>query len=65
MNAKLQEFLGKELSRRDFLKLVAGSLIMAVGINNFVAYFMNFNRPKIESSSQPVTHGFGASKFGR
>lgn len=65
MNGKFQEFLGKELSRREFLKLVAGTLLVAVGFNNFIAYFMSAHRQKVESNNQPATHGFGASKFGR
>lgn len=65
MKTQLNEFLNKELSRRDFLKMLAGALVMAIGVQNFITYFSHYNHssttPKIEAPS----HGFGSSKFGR
>lgn len=60
----IQEILAKELSRRDFLKLVGGALLMAVGVQNFLSYFSTF---KASSSKEvaPSSHGFGAHRFGR
>ncbi len=65
MKTHIHDILSKELSRRDFLKLVGGSLILVMGVNSFIAYLANFNRPKIQSHNTPSTHGFGASKFGK
>lgn len=65
MNTRLQTVLSKELSRRDFLKLVAGAILMVVGIQNFMSYLSNFKKSDTPVLSDANAHGFGSRKFGK
>lgn len=64
MKEQVNELLGKELSRLDFLKIMGGMLIMLVGVQNFISLIANFNRQNTGHSIEASRHGFGASKFG-
>lgn len=64
MKEQVNELLGKELSRLDFLKIMGGMLIMLVGVQNFISLIANFNRQNTGRSIEASRHGFGASKFG-
>lgn len=65
MNTRLQTILAKELSRRDFLKFIAGAMLLAVGVRNFMAYVSNFKKSETPVLNDANAHGFGSRKFGR
>lgn len=66
MKNEIQERLTQELSRKQFLQLIGGALLMVFGFNNLVALLLGkkpghnvFIQQSIEAR-----HGFGSSKFG-
>lgn len=65
MNTRLEDILGKELSRRDFLKVIAGSLLLVMGAQNLISYIANFKPTEARPARDTAAHGFGSSKFGR
>lgn len=64
MSNNFHDLINKELSRKDFLKFMAGAMLAILGMNNFIAYLLHVNRtgkiPVVNESSQ----GFGTRKFG-
>ena len=64
MNTRLQTVLSKELSRRDFLKFIAGAILLAVGAQNFMSYVANFKKSEARVLDNANAHGFGSRKFG-
>ena len=66
MRGNIHAILEKELSRRDFLKLVAGLLLATFGIHNIIQYVISkVGTPTTSRPANPTSHGFGSSKFGR
>lgn len=64
MNDKYQDLIGKEVSRKDFLKLLGGGVIVLFGMSNFISYLLHFQRtgsPKVITDNR---HGFGSRTFG-
>ncbi len=64
MNDKYQELIGKELSRKDFLKLIGGGIVVLLGVSNFVNYLLHFQRTSPSRVTVEAQHGFGSRKFG-
>jgi hypothetical protein len=62
MEKHVKELIGREVSRKDFLKLLAGGAVVLFGLNNLIAYFMQAKHS--QPGSLPTTHGFGSRKFG-
>lgn len=67
MFGNIQSLLDKELSRKDFIKLLALMLVSLLGIQNFLQYMLNNmkNTPQATQLGDPADHGFGSRKFGR
>lgn len=63
MNEKYQEIVGRELSRKDFLKLIGGGIIVLFGMNNLINYVAHF-RTSTPKATVESSHGFGTRKFG-
>ena len=64
MNEKYQELIGKELSRKDFLKFIGGGIIVLFGMSNFISYLSHFHRTGTPKTITDSAHGFGSRKFG-
>ena len=64
MNDKYQEFIGKELSRKDFLKFIGGGIVVLFGMSNFINYLSHFHRTGTPKVAVEANHGFGTRKFG-
>ena len=64
MKTQLNAFLSKELSRRDFLKVVASTLILAMGVQNFITYLSRYNRSPVTPKIDTPGLGFGSNRFG-
>ena len=65
MRENLNKILDKELSRRDFLKMLLGAMVMFMGIQNLIAYIAGKTGVALSSQKSESSHGFGSSKFGR
>lgn len=63
MNQKYNDFIAKELSRKDFLKFIGGGVVVLLGMNNFISYLTRYNQPKSQEMVES-SHGFGSRKFG-
>lgn len=64
---ELQELLARQLSRKEFIKLLGLALLSMVGVNNFIAMLNKSStriakKPAIENVKS--VKGFGTSKFG-
>ena len=63
MNIVKIEVLDKEITRKQFLQLLAGSSLALFGANNFIAFFHNMT-----GKTQPLAAqngaDFGTRKFG-
>ena len=64
MDKNLDELLGKEISRKEFLVFVGGGIITLFGIQNLISYIVQFNRSTTEAKPTEGRHGFGSSRFG-
>lgn len=65
MNEKYHELIGRELSRKDFLKFIGGSVVVLLGMSNFISYLSHFHRTgSARAVTQESSHGFGSRKFG-
>lgn len=64
MNDKYQELIGKELSRKDFLKFIGGGIVVLFGMSNFINYLSHFHRTGTPKPTIENRHGFGSRTFG-
>ncbi len=68
MRKNLNDLLTKEMTRKQFLQLMAGGMLALFGFSNFLAFLSSQGRvPEHlidESPQDPGRHGFGSSKFG-
>ena len=64
MNDKYQDLIGKEVSRKDFLKFIGGGIIVLFGMSNFINYLMHFHRTGTPKPLADNAHGFGSRTFG-
>jgi peptide subunit release factor RF-3 len=63
MEKPYRELIETEMTRRNFLKFLAGGALVLFGINNLISYVLQFKAsPKAEQSE--TRRGFGSSKFG-
>lgn len=62
MHNQVKELVDKEMSRKDFLKFMAGGALVLFGVNNLLSYFLQSKSPS--SQNLPTSHGFGSRKFG-
>jgi hypothetical protein len=65
MSKAIRQLLEKEVTRKEFLQFAGAALIAVLGLNNFIALLTHFGTSTTKSSSEPASHGFGASRFGR
>jgi len=65
MRENLNKILDKELSRRDFLKMILGAMVMFMGVHNLIAYIAGKAGVTLSAQKSESSHGFGSSKFGR
>lgn len=66
MRNDIQERLSQELSRKQFLQLMGGAILMVFGFNNLVTLLLG-KKPGHDvfiHNSPNGSHGFGSSKFG-
>ena len=64
MKSDLQRaLLEREMTRKEFLQLVGASLVVLLGLPNFIQMLQ---RQKTSQPAQPnnASHGFGSRKFG-
>lgn len=64
MNEKYQELIGRELSRKDFLKFIGGGIVVLFGMHNFINYLTHFQRTGTPKTIVETNRGFGSRKFG-
>ena len=64
---ELQELFARQLTRKEFIKLLGVALLSMVGVNNFIAMLNKSakrNPEKAVAENVQAAKGFGASKFG-
>ena len=64
MNEKYQELVGRDISRKDFLKLIGGGVVVLFGLSNFISYLSHFQRTGTAKPAIETRHGFGSRTFG-
>ena len=64
MEKNLDELLGKEISRKEFLAFVGGGIITLLGVHNIISYINQFNRTGTVTKPAESRNGFGSSRFG-
>ena len=64
MNEKYQELVEREVSRKDFIKLIGGGIIALIGMSNFISYLAHFHRTGTPKPTIESRHGFGSRTFG-
>lgn len=58
--------LDREMTRKEFLQIVGGSLVVLFGVANFIKLMQQYAQPnaaKNQAASQ-ASKGFGSRKFG-
>ena len=64
---ELQELFARQLTRKEFIRLLGVALLSMVGVNNFIAMLNKSSKrtnEKAVAENVKATKGFGASKFG-
>lgn len=64
---ELQELFARQLTRKEFIKLLGVALLSFVGVNNFIAMLNKSSKrtsEKAVAQNVNATKGFGTSKFG-
>jgi hypothetical protein len=59
--------LDKEMTRKEFLQIVGGSLVVIFGVANFVKLLHHYTQPaeaQKPALASKASNGFGARKFG-
>jgi hypothetical protein len=65
MSETKNQLLSREISRKQFLQLAAGSGLAVMGLGNFLSFFHNVTKPTpVAVPEASKRHGFGSSKFG-
>jgi hypothetical protein len=66
MSVSKIEILDKEISRKQFLQIIAGSGLTLFGFSNLLAYIRAIveRQPAAAQASADAGHGFGTRKFG-
>lgn len=63
-----QELFSKQMTRKEFLKLFAVSLIAMLGINNFITNLDKYSKrnsiSQTSGANSKTDRGFGSRKFG-
>jgi hypothetical protein len=58
----------KDITRKEFLQFLGGSLIVLFGFSNLISLLTHFAKtaetPKVAESQPDNLHGFGSRKFG-
>jgi hypothetical protein len=59
------QLLSKQMSRKQFLQYMAGAVIVALGVKNFLNLFTQYNNKALGNGQATESKkGFGSSKFG-
>ena len=57
--------LDREMTRKEFLQIVGGSLVVLFGVANFIKLIQQYARPQSQKQANAeASHGFGSRKFG-
>lgn len=64
MKEPLNQFLMQEMTRKQFLQLLAGGIIGLFGFSNLIALIMRTNKVAQNPPHDSDRHGFGSRKFG-
>lgn len=64
MNTVKTELLHKEITRKQFLAIVAGAGLAFFGLNNFLSFITQVADSGTGRHIEAGRHGFGSSKFG-
>jgi hypothetical protein len=59
------KLLARQMSRREFLQFVGGSVLVLFGLSNLITFLKHVAEPA--PAAKPVketAHGFGSRKFG-
>ena len=58
---KVGTALQQEVTRKQFVQIVAGGGLTLFGLGNFLSFFKNITQPAVATDNH---HGFGSRKFG-
>lgn len=67
MHDRIREQLEREVTRKEFLQVIAGLLLAVFGVHNLITFFLNVSDPNKRITSLPneeASRGFGSRKFG-
>lgn len=64
MSRNINSLLEREVTRREFLQIMAGGIAVIFGVHNLISYIMSFNHDKKASEAVGTSHGFGSRSFG-
>ncbi|HEX6461745.1 MAG TPA: hypothetical protein VFZ58_00535 [Candidatus Saccharimonadales bacterium] len=57
-----KKLLAKQMTRREFLQFLTGSLLVLFGLGNLLALMGHVKKTAV--GEQHASHGFGSRKFG-
>lgn len=64
MGIDKNQILAKEISRKQFLQILAGAGFAVFGFSNFLSFVTTVTNPPQAKANDSGRHGFGSSKFG-
>lgn len=64
-NKSIQQLLGKDMTRKQFLQIVAAGLLGLIGFTNFINNLDKFVGSHTDNrSSKDIASGYGGSAYG-
>jgi hypothetical protein len=66
-DANMRDKLNTEITRKQFLQVMAGAVLMVFGLDNLISLLTGHKFQKnifINGQGSEADHGFGSSKFG-
>lgn len=62
------KLLKREMTRREFLQFTGGSILILLGLGNFLQLLAHMrktaDKPPVSRVESEASHGFGSRKFG-
>ena len=65
MREHFREQLQKEMTRGQFLQVMAGLLLAVFGVHNLLAFFSSEQNAARSSDSSALDQSFGSRRFGK
>jgi hypothetical protein len=62
----IRELFAKEMTRKEFLRVLGVSLLALLGVGNFISFLLHsqHNNQPLARTNASTRQGFGSGKFG-